>query len=40
MLHLAARVGEAQVDELDLLVLDLLGHTFGVGHFTPLSFAF
>ena len=24
MLHLAARIGEAQIDELDVLILDLL----------------
>ncbi len=39
VLHLAARVGEAQVDELDVFVLDCLGHTLCVCHRTPLSLA-
>ena len=32
VLQLAARVGEAQVDELDVVVLDLLQDVFGSRH--------
>ena len=37
VLHLAARIGEAEIDELDVLVLDLLGQALSVCHGTPLS---
>ena len=39
VLHLAPRIGEAQVHELDVVVLDLLRHTLSVCHRTPLSLA-
>ena len=39
VLHLAPRIGEAEVDELDFIVFDLLHYVLSVCHFTPLSFA-
>src|SRR5262245_27506977 len=38
MLHLAPRIGEAEVDELDFIVFDFLHYVLSVCHFIPLSF--
>jgi hypothetical protein len=38
VLHLTARIGEAQIDKLDLFVFDLLSGTLCVCHISPLAY--